>query len=182
MPVSVVVGDHRRHVEFAAVLRGHREQRVAAGARVHAARVRDHADVARDQRVERLLDLRDEVARVPGLRIAGALLLHDGHRDLGEEVERHVVHRALLDLAPESAEVVAPVAAGVGNANGLGLGWGFRLVDEVLLYAAAAGRPDEEGPGAAEGSKRAAADANRRAEGGQRASKALSGPESGPAK
>jgi len=115
---QIVAGD-RGDLDRLAVELRHLEQRGAAAERIDPARVRDHADAARDQRRQRLLDLGDEVAGVPGPGVANPLLLHDGHRDLGQEIERHEIHRAELDLAPELREIVPPVASSVGDPDGI---------------------------------------------------------------
>ncbi len=119
-PLHEVVPDHRRDLDrVAAVLRG-LEQGAAAGEGIHAAGVGDGAGAALDQQRQGLGDLGDEIAREARTRVAGALLLHDRHRDLGEEVERHVVDRSQLELAAELGKIVAPVTTGVGDADQVG--------------------------------------------------------------
>ena len=116
-PLHQVVARDGGDVERRAVELRHLEQRAAAAERVHPARIRDHARAALHDQRQRLLDLGDEVARVARARIARALLLHDRHRDLGEEVERDVVDGPQLELAFELREIVAPITACVGDAN-----------------------------------------------------------------
>jgi hypothetical protein len=115
--VHQVVPDHRRHLERLPVELRRLDQRRAARQRIDAAGVGDDLDAALGEDRQSLLDLGHEVAREPRARVAGALLLHDGHRDLGQEVEGHDVHGAELDLALELRQIVAPVAAGVRDAQ-----------------------------------------------------------------
>jgi hypothetical protein len=121
-PAHQVVACDRGDLERLVVQLADLEQRGAAGERVHAAGVRDDARARLGESRQRPLDLRDEIARVAGARITRTLLLHDRHRDLGEEVERDEVDGTELELALELREVVAPVAAGVGDANHFGHG------------------------------------------------------------
>jgi hypothetical protein len=80
----------------------------AARRGVHAARVRDHLDVALDARRKDPLHQRHEVRSIALLGIARPQLLHDRHRDLGQIVEHEVVDRSALDLPHGRFEHVAP--------------------------------------------------------------------------
>ena len=92
--------------------------RLRAGARVHAARVRRHLDPPLRQSRQDALHGGDEVLGVAERRIARALLLEDGHRDLGQVVHHQVVDGPPGHLSIGSFEPVSPEALARGNANG----------------------------------------------------------------
>ena len=59
----------------------------------------------------------NKVCRVTQLRVSGALLLQNGHRDLGEKIESEVLEGSLGQLTARRVRVVSPVAAGVAYTN-----------------------------------------------------------------
>ena len=114
-----VVAVHHRHRQFDSAFRRRAEHGAGAASGIHPARVGDDRDPAFPDRAEERRDLAHEVAGVAGLGIAGALLLQDAHRDLGQEVRGHELGRLRPQhLGPERPRVVSPVAARVSDPDG----------------------------------------------------------------
>ena len=88
---------------------------LSAGFGVDAASIGDDPGLVLNQLGEDAFEHRQKVARVASIRIALALLLHDRHRDLGEEIHRDVIKTAAVHLPVQRFGVVAPVAAGVAD-------------------------------------------------------------------
>ena len=97
--------------------RGRPRHLVGASSGIDPAGVGDHPDAALQARRQDALHQRHEVASVSGLRVAGALLVQDGHGHLGQVVHDQVVDRSLLDLAHRRIQVVAPKSAGARDAH-----------------------------------------------------------------
>jgi hypothetical protein len=108
-----MLADLQRDTEFGR----QREQRVAAGQRVHATGVRDDANALRLQLRQRLAhrDLH-EVHRVAGTGVLRALRGQDRHRDLGEVVEHQVVDLAMVQQLRHGQCGVAPESRGAADA------------------------------------------------------------------
>src|SRR2546425_1267861 len=101
---------------------GRRGHGLGAGAWVHATGIRRDLDAALGQRGEDPLHERDEVGGVAQRWVARFLLLHDGHRHLGEVVHHQVIDRAAGHLAVRRFEPVAPKALPGRDPNGGGKG------------------------------------------------------------
>ena len=118
-PAHQVVAVHHRHRQSDSGFRRRAEHGAGAAPGIHPARVRDHGDPAFPDGAEERRDLAHKVAGVAGLGIAGALLLQDAHRDLGQEVRGHELGRLRPQhLGPERPRVVSPVAARVSDPDG----------------------------------------------------------------
>ncbi len=115
-----VVAFHQGDVHFHAGLGEHLLQRLAAGARIHAAGVADHLDVLLfDLAGQRRHHLGDEVVGVTGARVLHASARHDRQGHLRQVVEHQVVDLALADQLEGGAVGVAPEARGAADANGV---------------------------------------------------------------
>src|SRR5690606_9789083 len=86
------------------------EYTVAAGGRIHTARIRNDADVLLDDVGQDLAHERYEVARVALRRVTHPLLLHDRHRDFRQVIEHQVVDRPAPHLFHGRGQAVAPEA------------------------------------------------------------------------
>ncbi len=117
--VQQVVAGHDGHLEASGAARARAlHDGLGAGDGVHAARVGDDLEaLLHDIRRELGADL-DEVARVAHLGVAQLLLLHDGHRHLGEIVHDEHVDGAVARLVDGRALQVAPEALPGGDAEG----------------------------------------------------------------
>ena len=102
---------------LSATFRSLRERfdRGTAAERVDAAGVGDDLDAALHARRQDVAEMRDEIGRIAGIGIAGALLLQDGHGDFGEVVHHQVVDRAAFDLPARRCGIVAPESAAIGD-------------------------------------------------------------------
>ena len=87
----------------------------AAAERVDAAGVGDDRDAALHARRQHIAKMRNEIGRISGRGIAGALLLQDGHGDFGEVVHHQVVDRTAFDLPARRCGIVSPESAAVGD-------------------------------------------------------------------
>src|SRR4030095_15478696 len=79
-----------------------------AGLRIDAAGVGHDLDVAGQAFRQDAPDDVEEIARVTGVRVARPLLLHNGHRDLGQVIERQIIDRAALDQLNRGVEPISP--------------------------------------------------------------------------
>ena len=118
-PAQQVIAVDHGHRQLDARFRRRAEHGAGAAPGIHPAGVRDHGDPAFPDGAEQRSDLAHEVAGVAGRGIAGALLLQDAHRDLGQEVRGHELGRFRPQhLGLERPRVVAPVAARVSDPDG----------------------------------------------------------------
>src|SRR5690606_6840861 len=116
---EVVAGDDGDLEAGDAALAGVLDDGLGAGRRVDAAGVRDHLEPLLPDVRQQLRDDLDEVAGVAGAGVAEALLLEDGHGDLGEVVHHEVVDGPLAGLVEGGALEVAPEALAGGDADGV---------------------------------------------------------------
>src|SRR5690606_1110238 len=116
---EVVAGDDGDLEAGDAALAGVPDDGLGAGRRVDAAGVRDHLEPLLPDVRQQLRDDLDEVAGVAGAGVAEALLLEDGHGDLGEVVHHEVVDGPLAGLVEGGALEVAPEALAGGDADGV---------------------------------------------------------------
>src|SRR5262245_21846544 len=79
-----------------------------AGLRIDAAGVGHDLDVVGQAFRQDAPDDVEEIARVTGVRVARPLLLHNGHRDLGQVIERQIIDRAALDQLNRGVEPISP--------------------------------------------------------------------------
>jgi len=91
--------------------------RLGAGVGVHPAGVGRDADVPLDDLRQDALQQRHHVTRIPHLRVAFLLLLHDGHRDFRQIVHHEIVDGAALDLPDGGLEPVPPEALSRSDAD-----------------------------------------------------------------
>ncbi len=115
-PHDVVARDHRGpHRD--PLPPGDLQNRIAASLGIDSAGVGDHADAPLLQIRQHAGDHVHEVASVPELRIARALLLEDGHGDFGQIVERQIVERPAAHLFHRRFQRIAPESLTIGDAN-----------------------------------------------------------------
>ena len=106
-----------RHLHFVGDVQVSRERfdRGTAAERIDAAGVGDDLDAALRARRQDIAEMCNEIRRITGRGIAGALFLQDGHGDFGEVVHHQVVDRAAFDLPARRRGIVPPESAAVGD-------------------------------------------------------------------